>query len=119
MPTLTTAITFAEQVATPAEALAQAQLVVTALQTGVVEDSTGRSTGFAQDTIYRFFLKRPLLALERDREQTLEVLHALGSVRGYRIASACAEHTDAVGASLYWENVADQLFTEAQSTVAA
>ena len=116
--TLTT-LSFDAEISTTSDVVAMATVVATALPTGVVEDRSGRSVGFAQDSIYRHLLHRPLLALERDRETVLEALLLLGPERGSRIASACATNADEVGASLFWGRVAEELVSAAENTVVA
>jgi hypothetical protein len=117
MTTTATTAPFATDLTNSAQALEAAELVAAALQTGVVEDRNGTSAGFALDVLYRFFLRRAATALQRDREITLVTLKTLGSVRGYRIAVNCAKHSDEVGASFFWEKVADELLHEAEASV--
>lgn len=120
MTSTLTAITFADQITTTGDAFAAALLAETALQNGILEDSAGRSVGFAQDTIYRFLVHRPLLALERDRDELISIFHALGVARGYRMAAACEKHTDQAGAARFWAGIVEELRSEVLDvTVAA
>ena len=105
-------LTFASEVTTSEDALALSTLIDAALQSGTVEDRSGKSTGFALDTLHRFFLNRPSIALQRDRELVLETLQTLGSARGYRIAAACENHSTQRGAAFFWAGIADKIRPE-------
>lgn len=115
--TSTNAMTFAARVTTDGDALEMARLIGTALQDGVVEDFTGKSLGYATDSLYRFFLRRPMTALERDHQMTLATLHALGFDRGYALAAACAHRSDQLRVVAYWAGVSEELLAE--SSIAA